>query len=108
MSAERWQTQDRLFIEALQLPAEARASLLARECGTDEQLRREVLSLLTAVESSGTFLELPAFDGWPVRCPPTDGVFDRANVWYYTVRDLPEPVPLARSGAPPTSGSIAM
>ena len=89
MSADRWQTQDRLFIEALQLPAEARAALLARECGTDEQLRREVLSLLTAVESSGTFLERPAFerlaramaaDGWSLRQGERLGT--------YTVRDL--------------------
>ena len=89
MSADRWQTLDRLFIEALQLPAEARAALLARECGTDEQLRREVLSLLTAVESSGTFLERPAFerlaramaaDGWSLRQGERLGT--------YTVRDL--------------------
>ena len=89
MSADRWQTLDRLFIEALQLPAEARAALLARECGTDEQLRREVLSLLTAVESSGTFLERPALerlaramaaDGWSLRQGERLGT--------YTVREL--------------------
>ena len=89
MSADRWQTVDRLFIAALQLPAEARAAILARECGTDEQLRRDVLSLLTAAESSGTFLERPAFeqlaramaaDGWSLRQGERLGT--------YTVRDL--------------------
>ena len=89
MSADRWQTVDRLFIAALQLPAEARAAILARECGTDEQLRRDVLSLLTSAESSGTFLERPAFerlaramaaDGWSLRQGERLGT--------YTVRDL--------------------
>jgi tetratricopeptide (TPR) repeat protein len=89
MTADRWQTVDRLFIAALQLPAEARAAILARECGTDEQLRRDVLSLLTAAESSGTFLERPAFerlaramaaDGWSLRQGERLGT--------YTVRDL--------------------
>ena len=76
MSADRWAGVDRLFIEAMQLPAEARAARLAGECGTDEALRHEVLSLLAAAESSGTFLERPAFeqlglamaaDGWSLR-----------------------------------------
>ena len=89
MSTDRWQKVDRLFIEALQLPAEARAAILSRECGTDEQLQREVLSLLTASESSGTFLERPALeqlaramtaDGWSLRQGERLGT--------YTVRDL--------------------
>jgi serine/threonine protein kinase len=89
MSADRWQTLDRLFIEALQLPVDARAALLARECGTDEQLRRDVLSLLTAAESSGEFLTRPAFDrlaraiaadGWSLRPGERLGA--------YTVREL--------------------
>ena len=76
MSADRWERVDRLFIEAMQLPAESRADRLARECGTDDALRHEVLSLLAAAESSGTFLERPAFerlgramadDGWGLR-----------------------------------------
>ena len=76
MSADRWERVDRLFIETMQLPAEARADRLARACGTDEQLRHEVLSLLAAAENSGAFLERPAFerlgrvmadDGWSLR-----------------------------------------
>ena len=62
MSAERWQTLDRLFSEALQLPAEARSKLLARECGPDERMREEVLSLLAAAEHSQRFLGRPAFE----------------------------------------------
>ena len=89
MSVERWQTLDRLFIEALQLPADARAALLARECGSDDALRRDVLSLLAAAESSGEFLARPALerlsramaaDGWSLR--PGE------RVGAYTVREL--------------------
>ena len=89
MSADRWQTLDRLFSEALQLPADARNALLAQECGTDEQLRRDVLSLLDAAESSGEFLARPALerlagaiaaDGWSLRSGERLGA--------YTVRDL--------------------
>ena len=89
MSADRWQTLDRLFIEARQLPADARTALLARECGTDDQLRRDVVSLLTAAESSGEFLTRPALeqlaramaaDGWSLRPGERLGL--------YTVREL--------------------
>ena len=89
MSADRWQTVDRLFIQALQLRADARGAMLARECGTDEAVRREVQSLLTAAESSGTFLNRTAFerlaraiaaDGWSLRPGERLGT--------YTVRDL--------------------
>ncbi len=89
MSADRWQTLDRLFNEALHLPADARVALLARECGTDEQLRRDVLSLVTAAGSSEEFLERPALerlaramaaDGWSLRPGERLGV--------YTVREL--------------------
>jgi tetratricopeptide (TPR) repeat protein len=74
--SDQWHALDRLFGAALERPAGARAALLARECGTDERLRRTVLSLLSAADASGTFLEQPAFerlaramaaDGWSLR-----------------------------------------
>jgi TolB-like protein/tetratricopeptide (TPR) repeat protein len=76
MSADRWQTIDRVFVEGLQLPPDARPALVARECAADEELQRDVLSLLAAAESSGNFLEIPALerlatamvaDGWSLR-----------------------------------------
>jgi tetratricopeptide (TPR) repeat protein/TolB-like protein len=76
MSADRWKALDRLFVEAVQLSADAREALLTRECGRDEPLRREVLALLGAADRSGEFLERPAFerlaraiaaDGWSLR-----------------------------------------
>jgi serine/threonine protein kinase/tetratricopeptide (TPR) repeat protein len=89
MNADRWQTVDRIFIEALQLPPGAREALVARECGTDADLREDVLSLLNASDSSGEFLEKPALerlatamaaDGWSLR--PGE------RVGAYTVREL--------------------
>ncbi|HUP25104.1 MAG TPA: protein kinase [Thermoanaerobaculia bacterium] len=46
MDPERWRLVDRIFESALALPAEQRAALLARECDGDDELRREVESLL--------------------------------------------------------------
>lgn len=73
MSADRWQTLDRIFVEAMQVPAEARPGLVSRACGDDGELQRDVLSLVSAAESSGEFLEASALerlatamaaDGW--------------------------------------------
>ncbi len=76
MPTERWQRLEQLFGEALDLSDAARAELLARECGPDAGLKREVLSLLSAAERSGDFLARPALqvfaqeisqNGWSVR-----------------------------------------
>lgn len=48
MTPERFAEIDRLFAEALALPAEARAAFLDEQCGTDLELRAEVESLLAA------------------------------------------------------------
>jgi tetratricopeptide (TPR) repeat protein len=89
MSAERWETRDRLFSAALELPAGARTALLARECATDEPLRRDVLSLLSAADLSGTFLERPAFERL-ARAMAADGRSLRPGerLGTYTVREL--------------------
>src|SRR5512142_1060335 len=76
MSTDRWQRIERLFIEAMDQPADERADFLARTCGSDVELRDEVASLLTAEEQSGDFLSAPALDvfarqisreGWSVQ-----------------------------------------
>ena len=46
MSSEHHARVKRLFVEALALPAEDRASFVGRECGTDEEVAAEVLELL--------------------------------------------------------------
>ncbi len=89
MSASRWQTTDRIFVEALEAPDTARAAHVAQACGDDEELQRDVLSLLAAAEGSADFLEMPALkrlaaaiaaDAWSLR--------PGQRVGAYVVREL--------------------
>jgi len=57
MNAARWQAIGELFEQALPLPAGERTALLGRACGIDEELRREVLSLLASHHASGGFVQ---------------------------------------------------
>lgn len=47
---------DEIFNDALEQEASARAAFLSRACGADDELRREVESLLTAYERSNDFM----------------------------------------------------
>jgi serine/threonine protein kinase len=76
MSTARWEDVERIFVEARQLPADARAEFIARACGADDALRSEALSLLKADAASGEFMKCPALDrlaqamaseGWSLR-----------------------------------------
>jgi serine/threonine-protein kinase len=55
----RWQRVDEVFAAALEQPAEQRSDFLARTCGGDAELRREVESLLVHAREDG-FLGVPA------------------------------------------------
>ncbi|HET6575570.1 MAG TPA: serine/threonine-protein kinase, partial [Fimbriiglobus sp.] len=58
---------DAIFCEAVAIPSpEARSSYVAQACGGDEELRRQVESLLDAHFRAGSFLDQPgaATDGW--------------------------------------------
>lgn len=57
MTPERWKKIDDLFEKAMELPAEGRAAFLDSACGSDVELRREVESLLSALDESGTFID---------------------------------------------------
>ena len=57
MNAERWQAIGELFEQALPLPIGQRTALLEDVCGTDEELRREVVSLLASHQAAGGFLQ---------------------------------------------------
>jgi len=46
MNPERWRRIEEIFCAAIDRPADQRVSYLTRACGADEDLRREVLSLL--------------------------------------------------------------
>ncbi len=60
MTSEDWPRVEELFHAASQLGAAERDAFLARECAGDTALRREVESLLAALDRSGDFIETPA------------------------------------------------
>jgi eukaryotic-like serine/threonine-protein kinase len=57
---ERWERIQAVFQAALEQPAEGRLAFLSDACGGDEAVRREVQSLLAALDAAGGFLEMPA------------------------------------------------
>jgi len=59
---ERWRRIEDLFEQALDLPAEARPAFLSAVCGADEELLRELDSLLEADRSPGL---LDTFEPFP-------------------------------------------
>lgn len=59
MKPERWKQVDELLESALDCPAAERASFLDRACGGDEELRREVASLLVSDAQTSGFIESP-------------------------------------------------
>ena len=65
MNAERWQRVNELFHSATERAPEERAEFLAQACAGDDELCREVKSLLNSHERTGTFIELPAFEVAP-------------------------------------------
>ncbi|HEU4890888.1 MAG TPA: protein kinase [Vicinamibacterales bacterium] len=57
---DRWPDIERLYNAALELKTSDRDAFLARACGGDEPLRREVRSLLDYERAADRFLERPA------------------------------------------------
>src|SRR5262249_26130046 len=62
MESERWQQIESLYYAALDRDATQRAAFLDEACAGDEELRREVESLLAVHEQSEGFLAMPALE----------------------------------------------
>jgi len=62
MTPERWRQTEQLYHAALERPPEERASFLDEACAGDEELRREVESLLAFDERAEQFIETPPDD----------------------------------------------
>jgi predicted ATPase/serine/threonine protein kinase len=80
---ERWQEIERIYHAAREMDKSAREGFLAQACRGDEDLRREVESLLVQADQHDSFLESPAIeaaaelllsDGWPL--DPLNRVFE--------------------------------
>src|SRR2546427_3140984 len=62
MKPERWQRVEKLYHAALERAAESRADFLRAACGDDEELHREVESLLSFKSQAEDFIEKPALE----------------------------------------------
>ena len=62
MDAKRWGQIKEIYDRALDLSREGRESFLLEACAGDDDLRREVETLLAAHADAGTFLESPAVE----------------------------------------------
>ncbi len=60
MDPERWNQVDKLLVSALDRPAAEREAFLRHACGADQELARDVRSLLDAHDSAEVFLGAPA------------------------------------------------
>ena len=64
MTAERWRRVGELFHEAIDISSEDRPEWIDRACGDDQELRREVLSLLeSATAEFGALARKYPLDG---------------------------------------------
>jgi serine/threonine protein kinase len=62
MQADRWRQVEELYDAALELPVAERAAFVETACAGDEELRRELVSLLEAEQQIGDFMQSPALD----------------------------------------------
>jgi Tol biopolymer transport system component/predicted Ser/Thr protein kinase len=62
MDSDRWKQVDNLLQSVLERPPGERDAFLRNACAADEDLEREVRSLLTAQQQAGSFLESPAIE----------------------------------------------
>ena len=62
MGPERWQRVENLYHAALELEGNRRVAFLEESCAGDEELRREVESLLAHQKGAHDFLEVPAME----------------------------------------------
>lgn len=62
MNAERWQQINKLFEQALDLPAPQRAAFVNQACMGDDDLRQQVVAMLEADAKPGLMIDRPAHE----------------------------------------------
>jgi len=62
MKANRWQQLEGLYDAAMELPVAERAEFAHDACAGDEELRRDLMGLLSAEQNVGDFMESPALE----------------------------------------------
>ncbi|HEY9500166.1 MAG TPA: protein kinase, partial [Pyrinomonadaceae bacterium] len=61
MSPSRWQQVKDIFRSALEVPPNDLSGFLAAACGDDQELKREIVSLIEAHQRDGSFIDSPVF-----------------------------------------------
>src|SRR5262249_681846 len=89
MKAERWKQVNDLFQSAVQRTPEERAKFLDEACHDDEDMRRELESLLASHERAENFIEVPAFEVAPELVPndSTDALVGKL-IGHYRIESL--------------------
>ena len=59
MNSEQWKQVEALYNAALEIDARERQGFLAAACAGDDELRHEVLSLLSSADRTDSFMEAP-------------------------------------------------
>src|SRR5580698_8687044 len=89
MPPERWQEIERLYHSAVECAPERRAAFLKEAAGGDEDLRREVASLLEQAGNSPKSIEIDAGQGAGLTdnpaTPPTQGAGVSASLIGQTI-----------------------
>jgi len=91
MDPERWQKLEDLFHAALERNVGGRASFVAEACGNDDDLRRELESMLDHDEQAKNFIESPAYviaAESLLRDPPEDSLIGKTLGSYQIVSQL--------------------
>ena len=89
MKAERWQQVNDLFQSAVERAPEERAAFLEEGCHGDEDLRREVESLLASDERAENFIESPAFEVAPeLLTNDSAGAWVGESIGHYRIESL--------------------
>jgi len=87
MRPEQWREIERLCESALEVAADNRESFLDRACGGDEELRREVASLVAQQDAAASFIEIPAMQLAGADRPAAD-IVGRTFAHYRVVQRL--------------------
>ena len=73
MNPDRWQRVKDLFSQACERPADQRGWFLTEACLGDEELRREVCSLLESHQETGSVFDKPVASAFAARVDPLVG-----------------------------------
>jgi serine/threonine protein kinase len=85
MDPARWKRVDNLLKSAISRPPRDRDAYIASECAEDEELEREVRSLLACQQEAGNFLERPAIEAEAVEAAKDPILASAGTMGHYRV-----------------------